>query len=152
MLKIDRTLNDISSVPTVQISIKVHRILPWVVPYLKQSNWSASRHIMATRAKNRINLKWHFLRNHLANFNQTSLECSLDCPLPLTAQIVSLPWTTWPQELKMEEKKTLAASTFCFEQHLLRICCAIINHCFLDGPPPKLLKAFFSAAQHGYQN
>ena len=68
-LKLENTSNNIS-VTTGWVSTKLDRIVLCEVLYQTCSNCSSRLHKMAARAKNRENLKQHFL-HYLADFNKT---------------------------------------------------------------------------------
>ena len=90
--------------------------------------------------------KWHILFNHLSQFQNTFTQMFLLWPFTKIAQMVLFHWTRWPPELKVEKK--------IFKRHLLlgqwpdfKI---FAQKCFSNGPLPKLLKWFRSAAQNGH--
>ena len=73
-LKIEKRLNDISSVTAWPILTKLHRNDRWVSLYQNWSNRSAPLHKMAAKAKNRNTFKQLRLLNCLADFDETSQE------------------------------------------------------------------------------
>ena len=81
-LKIEKPLNNISSVTAWLILTKLHRNDRWVALYQNCPNLSALLNKMAARAKNRKTFKQHLLRNRLVDFDKTSQEWSLGGPLP----------------------------------------------------------------------
>ena len=74
--------------PTGRISIKHDRIVPY-----------------GSRAKNRINFKWHLLCNHWVDFNHSRLDCFLRGPPPKSLKSFhsAAQCTKWPPELKLEK-------------------------------------------------
>ena len=80
-LKIEKTLNDFSSLTSALILKYYYRKVPWVTFYQNCSSRSAPLNKMATRAKTRKTFKWRLLLNQKMDFEIIVQECFLGDPL-----------------------------------------------------------------------
>ena len=138
-LKIEKPLNDFSSL-TSELILKIfYRKVSWVTLYQNCSNRSTPLNKMATRAKNRKTFKWLLLLNQKMDFEiiienrfwNPAVKSCIKCNLRPLVQ-------------RFQRKRLLLLNQkMDFE--------IIIQEWFLGDPLPKLLKLFPYVEQNGHQ-